>query len=178
MKVASLKRAKLDIVLSHCTRKTLGLFLENEIQEKKAYGMLLVKKIGDSDAWKITDVIPLYKNCRETDGKLYMDDLMTRFAIPSTTPFEKRGWFVDKGELADILYKCNANNLEIIGSYHMHRVPWEHDSVRDTPTLLDKILAEDTGLLMMIISTVDINNPKARIFYEGNIEKEVQINII
>ena len=178
MKVASLKRAKLDIVLSHCMRKTLGLFLENEIQEKKAYGMLLGKKIGDSDAWKITDVIPLYKNCRETDGKLYMDDLMTRFAIPSTTPFEKRGWFVDKGELADILYKCNANNLEIIGSYHMHRVPWEHDSVRDTPTLLDKILAEDTGLLMMIISTVDINNPKARIFYEGNIEKEVQINII
>jgi hypothetical protein len=44
MKVASLKRAKLDIVLSHCTRKTLGLFLENEIQEKKAYGMQKIIK--------------------------------------------------------------------------------------------------------------------------------------
>ena len=57
----------------------------------------------------------------------------------------------------------------------MHRVGWEHDRKRDTPTKLDAVLAKDSGLVMFIISMVEPAYPIIRAFYEGVKEMEISV---
>ena len=71
------------------------------------------------------------------------------------------------GQLCDDRVEGNEKGQELVGTYHMHRVGWEHDSKRDTPTKLDAVLAEGSGLIMFIISMVDPSSPIIKAFYEG-----------
>jgi proteasome lid subunit RPN8/RPN11 len=107
--------------------------------------------------------------------KEYMDSVMAEHAIPSVTPLEKRGWVADPSELFARIKQCREHNRVLVGTYHMHRVGWEHDSKRDTPTKLDAILAKESGLVMFIISMVDPAAPIIRAFYEGVKEKEISV---
>ena len=107
-----------------------------------------------------------------------MNRMMAEHAIPSETPLEKRGWVADQEELAKAVADFSKKGLSLIGSYHMHRVAWEHDQIRDTPTTLDTILGRGSRLIMLIISMVDPDKPLIRAFVEGNSEEEIPIEII
>jgi hypothetical protein len=61
----------------------------------------------------------------------------------------------------------------MFGAYHMHRVPWAHDRLRDRCTDLDRHLADNCGLWTIIISMVHPDQPRLRAFYEGRNEWEV-----
>ena len=65
----------------------------------------------------------------------------------------------------------------ILGTYHVHLIPWEDDPLRDTPTRLDTILAENSNLFSFILSMVDATQPRLRAFYEGVKEQEVPVLI-
>lgn len=164
-------------IIEHCSRKLSGDYLSNETKEGKAYG-ILGGKIGNNKIL-ITEMRPLLRNMRESgEYKLYMDDTMTEYAHPSSvTPLSKRGWITDPTELFFILKDFNNNGIEFVGSYHMHKVQWKSDDMRDTPTKVDEILGRDSKTLMFIISMVDLENPIIRAFYEGDINKEIEIRM-
>lgn len=107
-----------------------------------------------------------------------MNRMMDEHAIPSETPLEKRGWVADPDELAEAVAGFSKDALSLVGSYHMHRVAWEHDQVRDTPTTLDTILGRGSRLIMLIISMVNPDEPIIRAFAEGSNEAEIPIDII
>lgn len=164
-------------MIDHCLRKLAGNYLENENRNLKAFGLLAgEKKTGQTT---IRSVYPLLKNARSSEPhRQFMDRMMTEHAIPSETPLSKRGWIADPEELAMALTEFKTAGLSLVGSYHMHRVAWEHDRTRDTPTTLDTILGRDSRLIMFIISMVDPENPMIRAFFEGDAEREIPINII
>jgi hypothetical protein len=164
-------------ILDHCHRKLSGRFLAEEEQNRKAYGLLA----GETGAELITvkACLPLLKNARSTEPhRGFMDRMMQEHAIESETPLAKRGWVADPAELTGAVSQFKTQGLSLIGSYHMHRVAWERDKDRDTPTTLDTILGKDSRLIMMIISMVDPNRPTIRAFYEGREDREIPITII
>lgn len=164
-------------IYSHCRRKAEGLFDADESHDKKAFG--LIGGQTESSHLSINMVIPLLRNARSTcDHKKFMDETMASHAIPSETPMEKRGWVADQQELENSLALLRKNGSRLIGAYHMHRVAWDHDKTRDTPTHLDTILAQESRMFMFIVAMVDKNNPCIRAFFEGANEKEVPIEII
>ena len=91
------------------------------------------------------------------------------------TPFEKRGWVADPDELQNGLRHFQRKNISLIGTYHMHCVPWGHDRIRDTPTTLDTELGKGSRIIMFIVSMVVPEKPLIRAFYEGIEEKEIPI---
>jgi hypothetical protein len=106
-----------------------------------------------------------------------MDQLMAQHAIPSETPLSKRGWVADPEELHEITRNIQEANLLLLGTYHMHRVAWPDDPLRDRPTTLDTILGADSNMMMFIISMVKSEEPLIRVFYEGKPDKEIPIVI-
>lgn len=175
-KIINIPRKIYDKMLEHCYRKLEKKYYDYELQEQKAYG-LLSGEILDNEEILVKDIYPLYKNGRYED-KERMDKKMKDFATPSETPLEKRGWVVDNNEMGIILDDCIKNDTEIIGAYHMHRVSWETDVLRDTPTILDTELAKDSGTIVVIISVVDPQKPIVRFFYEGILNKELKCSIL
>ncbi len=164
-------------ITDHCRRKLSGRFLAEEEQNRKAYGLLA----GEADGELITvkACLPLLKNARSIEPhRGFMDRMMQEHAIESETPLAKRGWVADPVELTGAVSKFKAQSLSLIGSYHMHRVAWDHDKDRDTPTTLDTVLGKDSRLIMMIISMVDPNQPTIRAFYEGREDREIPISIV
>ena len=164
-------------MINHCQRKLAGNYLENENRNLKAFGLLG----GEKSAGMITikAVYTLLRNARSSEPhRQFMDKVMDEHAIPSETPLHKRGWVADPEELALALHKFKAEGLSLVGSYHMHRVAWEQDSIRDTPTTLDTILGRDSRMLMFIISMVDPEKPIIRAFAEGSADREIPIDII
>ncbi len=163
-------------IISHCRRKLAGDFLPGETRVRRAYGMLAGTVEGDTAVVRM--VIPFKKNARGKEPlKSYMDNIMARYAVPSTTPMDQRGWITDPEELRECYESCDSGNMTVFGTYHMHIVPWDHDPVRDTPTRLDMVLAENSGLFSFIISLVDPDNPVMRAFMEGNIKREVRVEL-
>ncbi|MBU0481800.1 MAG: hypothetical protein KKG47_11945 [Proteobacteria bacterium] len=164
-------------MVTHCFRKLSGEYLENEIREAKAFG--LIGGIRNDRGYEIRACLPLLKNVRtDSDQCDFMDGIMAEHAIPSETPLEKRGWVADPGELMSCTRKLRELDCILLGTYHMHRVAWEHDKTRDTPTKLDTILGKGSRLLMFIISMVDPERPILRAFSEGDIREEIPIQII
>ena len=90
---------------------------------------------------------------------------------------DKRAWVADPAESRRILMEFARKGMELVGTYHMHRVGWESDPLRDTPTKLDTVLAEDSEVLLVIVSTVDPERPIVRAFYDGIPDQEVPITI-
>ena len=98
-------------------------------------------------------------------------------AIPSVTPFEERGWVADQQEVDAAIKTMHSKNCSLIGTYHMHRVAWDQDPTRDTPTELDLMLGQGSRMLMFIISMVDPAKPIIKAFFEGVSSQEIPIEI-
>ena len=163
-----------DKIIAHCRRKMAGEFLEGETPVRRAYGM--IAGYIDNETAFSRKLIIFRKNARTVEPlKSYMDDIMTRYAIPSKTPLNQRGWITDPEELMAGYDICDREGFTVFGTYHMHIVPWEHDPLRDTPTRLDTVLAENSGLFMFIISLVHPSRPIIRAFMEGDPEREIPV---
>ena len=171
-----LPQDKWEEIISHCKRKLAGEFLPGESPVKRAYGILA--GVVEGRDLKVELVLPVKKNARNQEPlKTYMDTVMTEHAVPSTTPLSQRGWITDPEELMECFNQCDSENLQIFGTYHMHIVPWEGDPIRDTPTLLDTVLAKESNLFSFIISMVDIEKPSMKAFFEGVIDNETPLVI-
>lgn len=161
-------------IFSHCRRKLSGIFFDDESAEKKAFGLVAGNKKGLRIIVK--RCFALKKNARYTlPYSEYMNSMLTRHAIPSETVIDKRGWVADPRELKDLINTCQEQAVTILGAYHMHRVAWQQDATRDTPTELDGILAAGSRMIMFVVSMVDPDKPLLRAFYEGNITREIPI---
>ncbi len=168
--------ACLQAVYQHCKRKLAGNYIEQESREPKAFGLLAGQQ--NKLDLRVASCQPFMKNARQVEPyKKYMDEVMDRYAIPSETPISKRGWIAEPGELLYKLKEIKKEGMLLIGAYHMHRVAWPGDPLRDTPTTLDTILAAESGMLMFIVSMVDSSRPLIRAFYEGKPDLEVPIII-
>ncbi len=161
-------------LVDHGLRKIRSEHLPGETKERKAYGLLGGQpRDGRVDT---THVFCLARNARfEPAYRREMDDLMTSLAVPSETPLERRGWLTDPAELLDAERRCEGANALIFASYHMHRVSWPHDPLRDTCTAIDTALAKGSGLWVMILSLVDPQRPILRAFFEGNNDREARV---
>jgi hypothetical protein len=163
-------------IVEHGKRKLAGDYLPGESKGKRAYGIIAGSQ--NEKQLEVARVLSGKKNVRsEEPYKTYMDRIMAQHAVPSKTPLSKRGWVIDPLELKECYDLCDRENLIVLGTYHMHIVPWEGDPLRDTPTHLDAVLARNSCLFQFIISIVDISNPIIRAFYEGLREKETPIFI-
>ena len=163
-------------IVKHGESKLAGDNLSSETGVRKVYG--LVAGTQNERTLIVECVFPAKKNVRDQEPyKTYMDRMLELHAIPSKTPLSGRGWITDPKELKGCYDKCDREQLVVLGTYHMHVVPWKHDPLRDTPTHLDAILARNTGLFSFIVSMVDISRPTIRAFYEGLADKEVPILI-
>jgi hypothetical protein len=163
-------------IVEHCKRKLAGNYLHGESRVRRAYG--LVAGIQDEHTLKVERILAIKKNVRDKEPyKTYMDRMMERYAVPSKTSLDRRGWITDPAELKEYYEQCDQKKLIVFGTYHMHIVPWENDPIRDTPTLLDTILARNSNLFSFIVSMVDVIRPRIRAFYEGSVEKEVPVVI-
>lgn len=166
-----------DEMISHCRRKLLGNYLPGEGQSPKAFG--LIGGTVDGSSVKAEIVTPLYKNARECgETKLQMDQALNQHGTPSQTPFDQRGWVAEQEELDKALQILLEKGLRLVGNYHMHRVAWEHDPQRDTPTKLDTVLGDSSRMFMLIISMVNPESPIIRAFFEGNNDCEIPVEII
>lgn len=171
-----LERAHYDALISHCLRKLASDYLDGEARERKAYG--LIGGSLDDGLLTVGKIAPLMKNARAVEPyKRFMDELLGRFAVPSETPLDKRAWVADPAESRAILLDFARTGMELVATYHMHRVGWQSDPLRDTPTELDTILAEGSEGFLVIVSTVNPERPIVRAFYEGIPEKEVPITV-
>ena len=168
--------SKWQEILEHCKRKLAGDYLHGESRMPRAYG--LVAGIQHGPALEVERILPIKKNVRDQEPyETYMDKIMRQYAVPSQTPLSKRGWMTDPEELKGFYDRCDQEKLIVFGTYHMHVVPWEHDPMRDTPTLLDTVLARNSNLFSFIVAMVDVTRPKIRAFHEGRREKEIPIVI-
>jgi len=165
---------EMDALLSHCMRKYERKFIEGEALEQKAYG--LIAGVIDGESALIKKICPLIKTARHSKKfDNHMTKLMGEHAIPSKTPFKRRGWVSDPDEMFDIYSMCDQEDHILIASYHMHIVPWKGDPIRDTPTDIDKVLAKGSNIFQLIVSFVEPKKPLIRVFFEGVLEKEVPI---
>ena len=163
-------------IVTHCKRKLACHYLPGEFKGKRAYG--IIAGTQNENLVQVTHILPGMNNVRSVEPyKTYMDRLMAQHAVPSKTPLSKRGWVMDPLEVKHCYDMCDRENLIVLGTYHMHIVPWEGDPIRDTPTYLDTVLVRNSKLFQFIVSMVDIANPRIRAFYEGLMEKEAPILI-
>ncbi len=163
-------------LVGHGRRKLEGVWLPDEEQAPKAYGLVGGRIAGPRV--EVTHVIPLRNNLRERfDYKCEVDRLMDEVAVPSETPMDRRGWVADPREVLAAERRCEAEGSLLFGAYHMHRVAWSHDPRRDTCTVLDRCLAQDSGLWAFILSLVEPERPVLRAFFEGDNDREAVIRI-
>lgn len=159
--------------LEHC-RQALEEHRKGRTGNGKAFGLVCGTVAGD--VLQVASCTRLRENVRSRSPyKEQVDRIMAEYAVPSETPLHQRGWVADPAELFARIRECRGKGQVLLGTYHMHRVGWEHDRERDTPTELDEVLARDSGLLMFIVSMVWPEQPVIRAFYEGIREKEIPI---
>jgi hypothetical protein len=169
-----LEREHYDTIVAHGRRKLEGPYLDEETHERQAFGLLAGRIEGD--AARTTHVFPLLRNMRHDPRfRPAMDDTVNELGVPSTTPLPRRGWLADPRELLAAHSRCEEDGALVFASYHMHKVGWEHDPLRDTPTALDAALAEGQGVWTLILSLVDPARPLLRAFYEGMKDREARI---
>jgi hypothetical protein len=164
-------------IIEHCRRKLTGGYLDGEEQNLKAYGLLAGTKTPG--LLTINASIPLVKNARTVEPhRSFMDKMMRQHAVASVTPLAKRGWVADPAELTRAVTEFKRRGLTLIGSYHMHRVAWDHDDSREAPTTLDTVLGRDSRLVMFIVSMVKPDRPIIRAFFEGIVDREIPIIVM
>ena len=163
-------------LVEHARRKLARRYTDGEEQAPKAYGLVGGRLM---DGWgQVTHVFPLLRNQRdEPHLKPVLDQVMDDLAVPSETPLSGRGWATDPRELLTADLAFDAAGSILFGGYHMHRVAWEHDPVRDSCTEVDCDLAAGSGLLMFILSVVDPDRPILRAYFEGNNADERPVRV-
>jgi hypothetical protein len=165
---------RLQILFNHCRRKLSEQFIQDETRERKAFGLIAGTK--NDLTFTVEKCLPLIKNVRAQEPyNEFMDQVIAQHAIPSETPLSHRGWIAEPAELLGKIKQIQQNSLLLLGTYHMHRVAWPDDPLRDTPTTLDTVLAADSSMLLFIISMINPAEPIIRAFYEGNLEREIPI---
>jgi len=161
-------------LVAHGLRKREGDHRPGETHERKAYGLLGGRPHGARI--DTTHAFCLAKNARyEPQHREEMDQLMASLAVPSETPLERRGWLTDPAELLAAERECEAADAVIFASYHMHRVAWPDDPLRDTCTAIDTALARGRGLWVLILSLVNPAHPILRAFFEGDNDREARV---
>ncbi|GGL05072.1 hypothetical protein Sme01_64140 [Sphaerisporangium melleum] len=169
-----LPRPLFATIAGHVVRKLTGHYIDGEVAERKAFGLLLGRL--DGTTLRVAAVLPLLANMRRDPGIAGdMDELVDQYAIPSETPNEQRGWIAHPRELMDAEDFCDDHDLAVVGNYHTHRVPWPQDPRRDTCTRLDRLLAEESGQWVFIVSATDLHRITVRAFYEGRNDREAEI---
>ncbi len=164
----------LQTVFEHCWRKLSENYIRDEAREPKGFGLIAGSR--QDLTFTVEKCLPLLKNARHRDPyKKYMDQVMDQYGVVSETPFSKRGWIADPEELLEKIKQIQEDNLLLLGAYHMHRVAWHDDPLRDTPTTLDTVLAADSRMLLFIVSMVTPEQPIIRAFYEGSPDREIPI---
>ncbi|HEX2046136.1 MAG TPA: hypothetical protein VHF27_00120 [Acidimicrobiales bacterium] len=164
-------------VVEHGRRKLAGAWEPDEEQAPKAYGLVGARVEGSTAT--VIDVVPLRNNLRARDEyKDEVDRLMDELAVPSETPFDRRGWVADPREVLAAERRFEAGGAVLLGAYHMHRVAWPDDPRRDTCTALDTALARGSGLWAFILSMVDPVQPVLRAFFEGDNHREARISVM
>lgn len=160
-------------IVEHC-RRVLEDYRSGRRDDCKAFGLVCGTDSGR--VITVANCFPLQKNVRsQPPYKEQIDKVMAEYAIPSKTPLDRRGWVAEPAELFARIKECRRNRHILLGTYHMHRVGWEHDRTRDTPTQLDAVLARESGHIMFIVSMVDPARPIIRAFFEGITEQEIPI---
>jgi len=163
-------------LVHHGRRKLGGQWEAGEEQAPKAYGLVGGRIAGMFVT--VTHVVPLKNNLRDRPGvKADVDQLMNEVAFPSETPLDRRGWVADPREVLAADQRCENDGSGLVGSYHMHRLPWPHDPRRDTCTAIDTALAEGCGLWAFILSMVDPDQPVLRAFFEGDNAREATVRV-
>ncbi|MGI8807040.1 MAG: hypothetical protein ACR2KK_04225 [Acidimicrobiales bacterium] len=154
-------------LVGHARRKLAGHYLAGEERAPKAYGLVGGQLLNGHG--EVTHVVPLLRNQRDAAHlKPVLDQVMDDLAIRSETPLDRRGWVSDPLEIAAADELFDAAGAVLFGGYHMHRVPWEHDPIRDSCTDVDTELGADSGLWMFILAMVDRENPVLRAYFEGD----------
>ena len=162
-------------IVEHARRKLAQRYREDETPERQAFGLLAGKLVGE--LLLTTAVFPLRRNLRgDPLHGAAVDAVVRELAIPSRTPLHQRGWLAAPHEVMAAQARCDAEDMLLFGSYHMHKTAWEHDPDRDTPTALDTALAHGLGQWMAILSMVDPGRPLLRAFWEGRPEREARIS--
>lgn len=165
-----------DSIIKHCIRKLNKEFLEDETNEEQAFG--IIGGIVSEETITITNVSPLKRNyrCNESISNK-MTELIKDIAIPGELNIEERGWVTDPIEFKETLDKLESENVDLIGTYHMHHDnSWYGEVPKDITSDLDKALAKDTGIFMFIVYISREGKDSIRAFYEGT--KEIPISII
>ena len=167
-----------EAMILHCRRRLQqGKNITDKGQaDNKAFGLMGGRVV--EARLVIENTIPLRQNARDTEAqRLFMDAAMTRHATPSITPISQRGWVAEPAELDSALNSFRQQGIRLVGNYHMHRVAWEHDPLRDAPTELDTVLGRTSRMFMFIISMVRPESPIIRAFFEGIKELEIPVLI-
>jgi hypothetical protein len=163
-------------LIAHARRKLRGEFRADETRVAQAFGLLAGAVIGN--AVTTTDVLPLRRNLRTDPAEgAEVDAAVRELGVESRTPLEQRGWLASPREVMEAQNRSDARGTLIFGSYHMHKVPWQADPLRDEPTALDTALGEGQGLWMLIVSMVDPDRPIIRAFWEGRPEVEAAVRV-
>lgn len=163
-------------LVAHARRKLDGQYLAGEERAPKAYGLVGGQLF--SGHGEVTHVVPLLRNQRdEAHLKPVLDQVMDDLAIRSETPLDRRGWVSDPLEIAAADDLFDTAGAVLLGGYHMHRVAWEHDPVRDSCTEVDSELGANSGLWMFILSMVDRDNPVLRAYFEGDNGHETRVRV-
>ena len=163
-------------LVAHARRKLRAEYLPGEERERKAYG-LVGARLYDAAA-EVTAVFPLSRNLRDDPLlKPYLDRIMEEVAVRSETPLERRGWVTDPREVMEAERRFEDQGAVLLGGYHMHRVPWAHDPLRDTCTEVDTRLAEGSGLWVFILSMVNPDELRRRAFFEGHNDREAPVRL-
>ncbi len=113
----------------------------------------------------------------EPDVRPYVDQVMGEVAVPSETPLELRGWVADPREVMVAEEECEEGHSLILGGYHMHRVPWDHDPTRETCTEVDRRLAEGSGPVDVHTLHGRPRQPVLRAFFERDNDKEAPVRL-
>lgn len=72
-------------LLAHCKRKLAGDYLPGETEYPRAYGMIAGTARGSDLV--VEAILPVKKNARRIEPfKTYMDNILTKYAVPSKTP--------------------------------------------------------------------------------------------
>jgi proteasome lid subunit RPN8/RPN11 len=172
-----LKNDVYEEIKNHCLRKLSGHYLKNETQETQAYGLLGARI--ENNTIHIEKIFPCRQNFRnDTSVVHHINSLVDRYALSADTPIHQRGWVIQPEELLEAYDEVEALGLEVIGSYHMHHDgSWLTDMPKEYPSQFDAKLAENSEMLMFIVSIKSGSLYSIRAFYNGLQNKEIRIII-
>jgi len=164
-----------NIIVDHCLRKFSKKYLPIETHEQQAYGM--VAGSVDDNVIHIGSVYTCNLNYRNDPTVVgYINGLINKYAIPSDTPIEHRGWVASPSEVIEAHDCFDKENTYLIGSYHMHHMKsWNGGQSKNYPSDFDEKLAENSNMIMFIVSVISGTECSIRAFYNGQKEREIEI---